>query len=110
MHGRIVVDGRDQGGGCALTPEIVVTAAHVVRAAGPDSSVTFVAAGGEAIAVESIEPDIELDLAALRLTEPVVPSYVCDAAVHDHWEVSAPPHGRDAFLTGTVDVALRLRE
>src|SRR5205814_5661167 len=28
-------------------------------------------------------------------------------AVHDHWEVSAPPHGRDAFLTGTVDVALR---
>ena len=39
-----------------------------------------------------------MDLAALRLTEPVVPSYVCDAAVHDHWEVSAPPHGREIFL------------
>ena len=107
MHGRIVVDGQDKGGGCALAPEIVVTAAHVVRAAGPDSRVTFAAAGREAIAVESIERDIGLDLAALRLTESVVPSYVCDAAVHDRWEVSAPPHGRDAFLTGTVDVALR---
>jgi hypothetical protein len=107
MHGRIVVDGRDQGGGCALTPEIVVTAAHVVRAAGPDSRVAFAAAGREAIAVESIDRDIGLDLAALRLAEPVVPSYVSDAAVHDRWEVSVPPQGRDAFLTGTVDVALR---
>jgi NACHT domain len=107
MHGRIVVDGRDQGGGCALTPEIVVTAAHVVRAAGPDSRVTFATAGREAIAVESIDRDIELDLAALRLTEPVVPSYVSDAAMHDRWEVSVPARGRDAFLTGTVDVALR---
>lgn len=107
MHGRIVVDGQDKGGGCALTPEIVVTAAHVVRTAGPDSRVTFAAAGREAIAVESIERDIGLDLAALRLAESVVPSYVCDAALHDRWEVSAPPHGRDAFLTGTVDVALR---
>ena len=107
MHGRILVDGRDQGGGCALTPEIVLTAAHVVRAAGPDSRVTFAAAGREAIAVESIERDTELDLAALRLAEPVVPSYVSDAAVHDQWEVSVPPQGRDAFLTGTVDVALR---
>ena len=107
MHGRILVDGRDQGGGCALTPEIVVTAAHVVRAAGPDSRVTFAAAGREAITVESIERDPELDLAALRLAEPVVPSYVSDAAVHDQWEVSVPPKGQDAFLTGTVDVALR---
>ena len=66
-------------------------------AAGPDSRVTFAAAGREAIAVESIERDIGLDLAALRLTESVVPSYVCDAAVHDRWEVSAPPQGRMPF-------------
>lgn len=107
MHGRILVDGRDEGGGCALTPEMVVTAAHVVRAARADSRVVFAVAGREAIAVKSVEPDTGLDLAMLQLAESVVPCYVAEAAERDRWTVSAPPQEQDAFLTGTVDVALR---
>lgn len=107
MQGRVQIDGRDVGGGCAVTAHAVVSAAHVVRRAQSPSKVTFIPVDGKAVPVGSIERDEALDLAVLHLAEAVTPSYVAEAAKDDAWEVRIGPLANDPYLSGVVDFPLR---
>ena len=105
MHGRVRVGGADVGGGTAVTPDAVITASHVLPVTVDGAAVTFVPVGNEAAAVdvESLERDEVLDLALLRLSRPVAPSYVADAAAGDIWQIAVGPRPDDPYLSGVVD-------
>ena len=74
--GRILANGIDQGSGFALatpdsrTTRVVLTAKHVVGDRQP-SSLQFVTQDGQAIPVDRVEGDDDLDVAVLHLGEDV---------------------------------------
>ena len=79
--GRVLVGGKDRGAGFALGPRLVVTANHVIRDRG-DKPVLYVPAGGEAVGVERVQPDVDRDAAVLWLVSEVgefLPAVRCGA-------------------------------
>ena len=104
--GRILVGGRDRGAGFALGPRLVVTAHHVVRDR-DDQPVVYVPAGGEAVGVGRVEPDVGHDAAILWLVSDVGEFFPTSAAVRGaKWQVESPPAGgNDPRLHGTIATA-----
>ena len=104
--GRVLVGGKDRGAGFALGPRLVVTANHMVRDRG-DRPVVYVPAGGEAVAVERVEPDADHDAAILWLASDAGEFLPVSTAVRGaRWRVeSPPPGGNDPHLHGTVTTA-----
>ena len=91
--GRVLVGGKDCGAGFALGPRLVVTANHVVREY-RDKPVVYVPAGGEAVGVERVQPDVDHDAAILWLVSDVGEFLPTSAAVRGaKWRVESPPPG-----------------
>jgi len=107
-HGRVLIDGRDEGGGVALTARLVVTANHVVRGRS-GKPLTFMV-GGQQLGVARVEAADDLDVAVLHLEAempaPVVQGVLVSQATNGaRWRVETPPRGNDPVLTGVVDAA-----
>ena len=104
--GRVLVGGKDCGAGFALGPRLVVTANHVVRGR-KDKPVVYAPAGGEAVGVERVQPDVDHDAAILWLASDVGEFLPASAAVRGaEWRVESPPPGsNDPELHGTVSTA-----
>lgn len=99
----MLVGGLDCGAGFALGPKLVVTANHVVRGR-QDKPVKYVPAGGEAVGVERVQPDVDHDAAILWLVSEVREFLLTSTAVQKaDWRVESPPPGsNDPQLHGTV--------
>jgi hypothetical protein len=106
VHGRVWVNDQDMGGGCAITPRVVLTANHVVRDRRSDQ-VSFHPTQGQACPASRIESDEALDIAILHLEQDVRPTPIADAVANARWESPLPPTDHDAHLSGVIDVALR---
>lgn len=102
-NGRIIVDGNDCGGGFALEPRTVVTAAHVIGD-GDRSKVSYRAsAGAEDIGIVEIETVDTLDVGLLRLDADVPVQLLASPAVEGtRFQVDASPGPYDPRLTGVV--------
>src|SRR5215467_11888092 len=102
--GRVLVGGRDRGGGFALGPRLVVTANHVVGGV-EDQPVVYVPTGAEAAAVERVQFDVDHDAAILWLASDVG-EFLPTAAAEPGARWQSPPAGaHDPVLTGTVSTA-----
>lgn len=106
---RVIVDGVDRGGGVALAPRLLVTAAHCVQgielgAAGQALEVAV--SGRPRVSAVLQERADRADLALLRLDEPLVSSvrlpHVSDCRRGDPWFAPARPSMTDPELDGHV--------
>ncbi len=105
--GRILVQGKDEGSGFALTPRVVLTANHVVRNR-EAPSLQFATEAGRRVPVERVERDDDRDIAVLHLSEDVPDVLrVGHAVERAAWQVETRPRGNDPQLTGTVSAARR---
>jgi len=102
-NGRVIVDGRDRGGGFALQPRVTVTAAHVIGDHEPSAIRYLPSADAESIRVASVEIDRELDVAVLMLEgDAPVPLLAGRAAEDARFQVDASPGPYDPRLTGVI--------
>lgn len=101
MHGRVLVNGHDRGGGCVVTRQVALTAGHVIRESA-DAVLEFRLPTGHRIPVIDTESDKELDIAVLHLAEAVAVTPVTTAVVGDPWRVAGAALDNDPELDGTV--------
>jgi hypothetical protein len=110
VHGRILVRTtafEDAGGGVAIAPRTVLTAAHVVR--GRTSEDVHFNLRNNSYAVRAFRYSEDLDAAVLELDREV-PSYsrLAHAWPGDQWEIAIPPTLSDPDLSGVIDFAERV--
>jgi Trypsin-like peptidase domain len=102
--GRVLVGGKDHGGGFALGSRLVVTADHVVRGR-EDKPVVYVPTGGVAVGIERVQSDVDREAAILWLASDVgefLPTSEAERGAR--WQ--SPPGGTaDPVLTGTVSTS-----
>jgi|SRR5689334_941860 hypothetical protein len=104
--GRVLCDGQFKGSCVALTTSIVVTAAHVIEGAAPDS-VRLEFADGD-VAVQEIRQAGTLDIVTLGVREGAVAGEPIGRAVEgDLWWVDSRPEDNDPILTGRVNAVAR---
>jgi tetratricopeptide (TPR) repeat protein len=106
VNGRVVIDGRDGGGGFALEPRVVVTAGHVVGDRHAPVIRYRASDGDEEIQVASVQGLGELDVAVLRLESDVPVVLRAGAAAEDErFAIDARPRSNDPRLTGVIRAA-----
>lgn len=106
---RVIVGGVDRGGGVALAPRLLVTAAHCVQGVevgDAESAIEVAVAGRPPVSAVLQERADRADLALLRLDEPLVSSvrlpHVSGCRRGDPWFAPARPRMTDPELDGHV--------
>jgi hypothetical protein len=101
--GRILIDGRDKGGGTAIYPQVAITAGHVIAGTPPDVPVVFKTKAEQLVpATNGIHFVEGRDAAVIGLANKVAWSPIDRAVEGQRWSVGATGLKNDPWLTGVV--------